>query len=129
MERRLVVNRAECLLCGDVLISKHRHDFVSCKCGNVSIDGSTSCPRSIVSDREHYLNCSLYTDSDFKEIRQHVYRGSYGADGKQPFEWIRLCDMSDEHLKNVIKYKIEQHEINDVHMWAYCREVEYRGRE
>jgi len=35
-------NRAQCLLCGDVVISRHVHDFVTCSCGNLSIDGSLS---------------------------------------------------------------------------------------
>lgn len=34
-----IENRAQCLVCGDVLESKHVHDFVSCTCGNLSIDG------------------------------------------------------------------------------------------
>lgn len=32
-------NRAKCRLCGDVIESKHRHDFVVCKCGSIFIDG------------------------------------------------------------------------------------------
>lgn len=32
-------NRAKCLKCGDVIESKHVHDFVSCKCGAISVDG------------------------------------------------------------------------------------------
>lgn len=32
-------NAAECARCGDVIESKHRHDFVTCKCGAISVDG------------------------------------------------------------------------------------------
>ena len=32
-------NRIQCLLCKDIIESKHRHDFVTCSCGNVSVDG------------------------------------------------------------------------------------------
>lgn len=32
-------NRIECLKCGDVIEAYHQHDFKSCKCGFVSIDG------------------------------------------------------------------------------------------
>jgi hypothetical protein len=32
-------NIAECRLCGDVIESYHRHDFVSCKCGEIFTDG------------------------------------------------------------------------------------------
>jgi hypothetical protein len=32
-------NKAKCLYCGDVIESKHRHDYVTCTCGNLSVDG------------------------------------------------------------------------------------------
>ena len=33
------VNRIQCNSCKDVITSTHRHDFVTCKCGAVSVDG------------------------------------------------------------------------------------------
>lgn len=33
------MNRAQCLRCGEVLESLHRHDFRTCSCGNLSVDG------------------------------------------------------------------------------------------
>ena len=33
------MNRIKCLKCGDILHSKHRHDFVTCKCHEVFLDG------------------------------------------------------------------------------------------
>jgi hypothetical protein len=35
----IVRNIARCKRCGDVIESKHRHDFVTCSCGNLSVDG------------------------------------------------------------------------------------------
>lgn len=32
-------NRAKCKLCNDILESFHEHDWVSCKCGEISICG------------------------------------------------------------------------------------------
>ena len=37
-DRRLTYNAARCPDCGTILVSKHRHDFVSCPCGNF-VDG------------------------------------------------------------------------------------------
>lgn len=34
-----VRNIAQCLSCHDVIESKSRHDFVSCKCGAIFVDG------------------------------------------------------------------------------------------
>ena len=36
---RIRRNRAQCKLCKDIIESKHRHDFVTCKCGKLSVDG------------------------------------------------------------------------------------------
>mgnify|MGYP000872965354 FL=1 len=36
---RIKVNKARCRLCGAIIESKHRHDFVQCPCGNIAVDG------------------------------------------------------------------------------------------
>jgi hypothetical protein len=35
----IISNRGKCLLCGDIIESKHVHDYVTCKCGKFSVDG------------------------------------------------------------------------------------------
>jgi len=40
------VNKAMCALCGDVIESKHRHDFVKCKCGKTFVDGGNEYMRA-----------------------------------------------------------------------------------
>jgi hypothetical protein len=37
----LMRNAAHCLVCDTIVESRTRHDFRSCKCGNVSVDGGT----------------------------------------------------------------------------------------
>ena len=32
-------NRVQCLICNEVIESKFTHDYVTCSCGNVSVDG------------------------------------------------------------------------------------------
>jgi hypothetical protein len=36
---KVIRNEAFCFLCGTLLKSESVHDFVSCRCGNLSIDG------------------------------------------------------------------------------------------
>lgn len=36
---KILRNQAKCLLCGDTIESKGRHDFVTCSCGSLSVDG------------------------------------------------------------------------------------------
>jgi hypothetical protein len=46
-EQRLIRNAAQCKKCGDLIVSKHRHDFVTCKCGAISIDGGLAYIRRL----------------------------------------------------------------------------------
>lgn len=35
----VIINAIKCLMCGDTIFSRTSHDFRSCYCGNVSVDG------------------------------------------------------------------------------------------
>lgn len=37
--RCCIMATIRCKKCGDVITSRHTHDFVTCKCGSVSVDG------------------------------------------------------------------------------------------
>jgi Zn finger protein HypA/HybF involved in hydrogenase expression len=39
LRKKIVTNKIRCNNCGQVIESKHRHDFVTCECGAVSVDG------------------------------------------------------------------------------------------
>jgi len=43
----IIQNAAVCLSCGDKIVSKHRHDFVTCTCGAVSVDGGQEYLRRV----------------------------------------------------------------------------------
>ena len=36
---KIISNKAQCLTCDEIIESKYRHDFVTCKCGKLSVDG------------------------------------------------------------------------------------------
>jgi len=42
MTIKIISNKAKCLKCEDIIESKHRHDFVRCKCGAIFVDGGHS---------------------------------------------------------------------------------------
>jgi ribosomal protein L37AE/L43A len=44
---RLLINAAKCRKCGDTIVSRHRHDFVRCKCGAIAIDGGLDYARAV----------------------------------------------------------------------------------
>ena len=37
--KRIIRNAAVCMICDDLIESKHTHDFVVCKCGAIFVDG------------------------------------------------------------------------------------------
>ena len=43
--QKLTRNAVRCLRCNDQIESKHRHDFVTCSCGNISVDGGLAYQR------------------------------------------------------------------------------------
>lgn len=37
--QKIITNKIRCKKCGDIIESKHVHDFKMCKCGAVGVDG------------------------------------------------------------------------------------------
>jgi hypothetical protein len=48
-------NRAKCKLCGDIIESLHVHDYVSCKCGEIAVDGGLQYLKAIARDWKNFL--------------------------------------------------------------------------
>jgi hypothetical protein len=44
------MNRAGCRSCGDIIESTHRHDYVTCRCGAISVDGGSDYQRRLFKD-------------------------------------------------------------------------------
>ncbi len=57
---KLKRNRAICLGCLDIIESKHRHDFVSCTCGKLSVDGGLDYARRVSESKDGWEDLSVY---------------------------------------------------------------------
>ena len=64
----IIQNAVTCLGCGDFIVSKHRHDFVTCTCGAISVDGGQSYLR-----RAGSLAPGSYVDHSW-ELPDELYR-------------------------------------------------------
>lgn len=59
----IVRNSAMCLKCEVEIESRHRHDYVTCPCGAVAVDGG-----------KDYLKRSVRPDAEYKDTS--IIRGS-----------------------------------------------------
>ena len=55
---KIIKNAIQCKLCGEVIESKHVHDFVQCKCGACAVDGGHDYLRMCFRDKECYIDLS-----------------------------------------------------------------------
>lgn len=126
--KHLILNSMQCLLCGDVLVSKHRHDFVGCKCGNLSIDGGNNYQRVICNDTETILDKSVYFDTcgnNFEEVRKVFTWKSYGKNFEfKEGKYITLDQMDTEHIEAILD---TQWHIKDTYVEELFKlELQYR---
>ncbi len=63
----ILSNRAKCLICEDVVFSASRHDFKSCKCGNIFVDGGMDYIRHGYEDALAYKNLSVEIEDELFE--------------------------------------------------------------
>ena len=61
-KRTIKRNRAVCFICDTIIESKHVHDFVTCKCGNVSVDGGRDYIRRAFEDSSKFADMSEFED-------------------------------------------------------------------
>lgn len=65
----LLRNRARCKLCGSIIESKHVHDFVTCGCGAISVDGGLEYFRRVGNlDAFEYILLDPPEESAGKEV-------------------------------------------------------------
>lgn len=70
----LTRNAVKCLCCGEVLESKHRHDFVQCHCDNMCfVDGGLSYQRAgavNLDNMEDLSEYKTYTKEEYYELKR-----------------------------------------------------------
>ena len=69
---RIIVNKIRCKKCGDIIESTSVHDFKTCKCGAVSVDGGHNYIRRCADSIEGFEDLSKYEDDIADAIRQFV---------------------------------------------------------
>jgi len=92
-------NRAKCKLCGDILESFHQHDFVICKCGEISIDGGANAYKCGAKDWKNFLRVDDQGNEIVVKLEEEKPQ-MISQDMPKPTK-KELIDMLDAMAKNI----------------------------
>ena len=63
---KILVNKARCKLCNDIIESTHRHDFVRCKCGEIFVDGGLEYLRRGANSFDNFIGLSETVEEEIE---------------------------------------------------------------
>ena len=101
----LLRNSIKCNHCNDEIESKYRHDFVTCKCGKVSVDGGKDYGRILFTELSDYTDTSIVDNGSHELRRQYITWGNnYDKDMNRLPETIYnpIKDMTTEHIQVIL---------------------------
>lgn len=88
-------SRLKCLVCGTILESRHRHDYVVCPCTNAAVlDGGLDYVRCGAADRDKIELLTEYVDSDV------ALWGVFNTDTYET-EYKDIRTLEDSHVQNI----------------------------
>ena len=113
----------------DGMILQSRHgwdyvDYVDSKGNFFTVDGGYNYLRRS-GDPSLYVDISVWDDAPFEVVRESFEWGSYGKDGKEPLHYIKLKDMTEEHIQNIFK---TQSNLKDHIRTLMEKELEFRSK-
>lgn len=65
--KKIIKNKIMCRKCGEIIESKYRHDFQTCKCGACSVDGGHDYLRRCFKDRDDIIEMSEIEGDETRE--------------------------------------------------------------
>jgi len=122
-EKIIIINKIQ-TPDGSILTSKYKKDikYQDENGFDYIIGGGTKFLRR-VSKNKDYKELSIFNTDHIKKIRDFFEWGTYGKDGNEPLKYIKLKDMEEEHIQNILK---TQKNINENTISIFLREIEYR---
>jgi len=85
---------------GTLLESRHVHDYVTHIDANgkeYMLDGGFEYVRCSANGDEELITVTLADDHE--TVREYVTWGTYGIDGGLPLKFVKLCNMSSDHIQ------------------------------
>ena len=65
--RKIIKNAIQCKVCGDIIESTYRHDYVECQCGACAVDGGHDYLRRCFKDEDCYIDLSETVETTKEE--------------------------------------------------------------
>lgn len=91
---------------GTVLVSNHRHDYVTYRDKNgliYMVDGGNNYLRRTVHEDHPYTEMSVYSTDDHLLKRNTFTWGTYGKDGKSPLRRVLLRLLAKDHIEAILE--------------------------
>lgn len=107
--KKIIHNRGRCRICQTVIESKHVHDFVSCKCGAVSVDGGHEYLRRVG-------DIHLFEDlSEVEEVKEKAKSEITVTVGNEHYKFkISFAELFDSVVLQHLKDEIKRDSINEI---------------
>lgn len=107
-------NIAKCKKCGDVIESTSRHDYVTCKCGAISVDGGTDYIRRIGNPED------FDEEFDGKSSDEYLNGASFDELIMMVYDWFEEKKLHDPVMQ-MVKVQEEVGELaHEVARAHYC---------
>ncbi len=95
---QILINKAECLTCKDVIESKHRHDYVTCSCGSISVDGGRDYLKRR-GEPSSLNELSVYDEYD--DIDEEIYQYYIDClDNNEGDEYLAVVETADNFIED-----------------------------
>lgn len=101
--RRIISNSVQCLECGEGIWSAHRHDYVTCSCGKISVDGGMDYLKRVGNGK--CLDTSMTMDE--KDVQRCIAAVKWAKDTGRNDYGIALAvirAMRDSNLLDMEKF-------------------------
>lgn len=96
-------NRAKCKLCSDVLESFHAYDYVTCKCGEISISGGSDKLECSAKNWENFLRVDENDNEIIVKFKDGKGSKEEAIPDENPPKMTRkeMIEMLEASIKNI----------------------------
>ena len=108
----ITTNKAHCCNCNETIESKHKYDFVTCKCGSLSVDGGKQYVRRVFKNSQDFIELTEYSNEPVWTTAEGVTRP--------------ISELFDDHILNIIK---DGYNNPDIFKEADKRKLKYKKPE